>query len=144
MHTMNSHISPMGYHCMGVGGTSWDLIEYCRSMHGRQQVLLVELWLEGMGPHSAGIETTASPYLGLHFCLDFVACLVDHDQGLSVRQALGHCTAVKSRLCQVAMTRSVRGRCTFRHSNVTDQDQVDCQLAQDDMPGHPQHLHHAL
>ena len=63
-------------------------------MHGRQQVLL-ESWLEGMGPHSAGTGTTASPYLGLHICLDSIARLFDHDQGLFVLQG----TAVKRRLC---------------------------------------------
>ena len=53
--------------------------------------MLLESWLEGMGPHSAGIGTTATPYLGLHICLDSIARLFDHDQGLLVLQG----TAVK-------------------------------------------------
>ena len=61
-------------------------------MHGRQQVLLVESWLEGMGPHSAGIGTTASPYLGLHTCLDSIACLFDHDQFSGSICPSGHCS----------------------------------------------------
>ena len=77
MHAMNPHISPMGCHGMGVGGTLWDPIGYCGSMHGRQRVLLVE----GMGPHSAGIMTTASADLGFHICLDPFACLFDQFPG---------------------------------------------------------------
>ena len=49
----------------------------------------------GHGPHSASIGTTASPYLGLHICLNSIACLFDHDQGLVVLQG----TAVKRCLC---------------------------------------------
>ena len=51
----------------------------------------MESWLEGMGPHSAGIRTTVSPYLGLHIYLDSTACLFDHDQIPGSIRSSGHC-----------------------------------------------------
>ena len=58
---------------MGVGGALWGLVGYCGIMHGSKRVLLVVSWLEGIGPHSAGIGIMTSPYLGLHlsglYCL---------------------------------------------------------------------------
>ena len=71
--------------------------------------MLLESWLEGMGPHSAGIGTNASPYLGLNICLDSTACLFDHDQGLFVLQG----TAVKKRLCYSVIINQWASASTF-------------------------------